>query len=79
VHLNTPIPSEEVFPTREFQMICTFEDGRREASEPVERRHVREALARARAMPGVSEVAVHDVTRWPEPGGACTTPDGQQA
>ncbi len=62
VHMNSPSPPEEIFPTRQFQVIATFADGHRGGSQPIERRHVRAVLAQVRAMPDVVDVAVHDVT-----------------
>ncbi|GIJ57445.1 hypothetical protein [Virgisporangium aurantiacum] len=60
--LDSPWPSDELFPTRLFQVVATFPDGRREESEPMERIRVRAALARARAIRDVVSVEVHDVT-----------------
>jgi hypothetical protein len=62
VHLDSPRPSDELFPTRTFRLVATFTDGRRTGSEPMERSRVRAALARARAVPDVAGVEVHDVT-----------------
>jgi hypothetical protein len=62
VHMDSPHPSEELFPTRQFQVIATFNDGHQQGSEAIERRHVRAAIAQARAMQDVVEVNVHDVT-----------------
>jgi hypothetical protein len=62
VRLDSPWPSDELFPTRMFQVVATFADGRRQGSEPMERRQVRASLAGARAMGDVVSVAVYDVT-----------------
>jgi hypothetical protein len=62
VRLESPRPSDELFPTRLFQVVATFTDGRREGAEPIERREVRASLARARAIRDVVSVEVHDVT-----------------
>ena len=55
-------PSEELFPTRKFQVAATYDDGRIGAYEPVERRALRATIAEAQAAPGLKSIEVHDIT-----------------
>jgi hypothetical protein len=59
VRVDSPFPSDELFPTRCFQVVATFADGHQEKSQPVERRHLRAMAARAREAVDVVEVEIH--------------------
>ena len=62
VRADGPRLPDELFATRRFQVIGTFDDGHREDSEPIERRQLRTMLAQARARSGIAGVEVRDVT-----------------